>query len=201
MGMVVRKWILLLFIIALGGCAASEQIRVKSQSERTDVFREVPKETPPSEGFADLTIRASLKTHLEGFYLVEFGDTRHGETRYPFLINVDGQAAIWEVDGQRETVKRESAKDKNPEAGEGMRYLLEKRIRLAPGPHRVFFSLPSEKVALEIEIVLVEGNANDLQFKPVYRSRRISRENFLYGILTYKAFFGGKFIKPSKPDS
>ena len=48
MGMVVRKWILLLFIIALGGCAASEQIRVKSQSERTDVFREVPKETPPS---------------------------------------------------------------------------------------------------------------------------------------------------------
>jgi hypothetical protein len=198
MGKSMRKLILILFIIALGGCAATQQIKIKSQSERTDVFQEVPKDAPPSGRFADLTIQASIKTHLKGFFSIELGDTRHGERDYPFLINVDGQAAIWKVDGQRETIRTESVKEKNPEKGEGMRYILEKRIRLAPGMHRIFFSLPSEDFAKEIMVNLNEGSPNLLEFRPVYRSARKFDENFINGILSCKAYFNGKFIEPLK---
>jgi hypothetical protein len=196
MGKPMAKLILVIFMIALGGCAATQQIKIKSQSERTDVFQEVPKDALPSAGFADLSIRASIKTHLKGAFPIEFGDTRHGEPDYPFIINVDGQAAIWKVDGQRETIRAESVKEMNPETGEGMRYILEKRIRLAPGMHRVFFSLPSEKVAMEMQVALVEGDANSLEFRPVYRSALRVSENFISGISRFKAYFNGQFIKP-----
>ena len=125
MGKPMEKVIMVFFMIVLGGCAATQQIKIKSQNERTDVFQEMAKDAPPSARFADLSIRASIKTHLQGAFPVEFGDTRHGEPDYPFLIDVDGQAAIWKVDGQRETILTESAKEKNPETGEGMRYILE----------------------------------------------------------------------------
>ena len=198
MGKSMPKLILVFFMIALGGCATTQQIKIKSQSERTDVFQEVRKDAPPSEGFTDLTIRASIKTHLKGFFPIELGDTRHGERDYPFLINVDGQAAIWKVDGQRERIRTESGKEKNPEKGEGMRYILEKRIRLAPGVHSVFFSLPSEGFATEMKVILDAGTPNRLEFRPVYRTLRRFEENFINGIRRCEAYFNGKILNPFK---
>jgi hypothetical protein len=62
----------------LTGCGtASKQIRMKSHSERTDVFKGegvIPK------WFADLVIRASIKTHLEGYYILESKASLHGKS-------------------------------------------------------------------------------------------------------------------------
>ena len=54
-------------ILILIGCgAAAKEIRIKTQTERTDVFTEVKNTDALSQGFAVLTIKATIKTHLEG---------------------------------------------------------------------------------------------------------------------------------------
>src|SRR4030067_47541 len=87
-------------IILLGCSAASKEIRLKSRSERKDVFSESAKGPIPA-GMAELRVRASIKTKLERQFLPgpSKGIPAPG---YPFLINIDGQAASWRVGGQRE---------------------------------------------------------------------------------------------------
>lgn len=101
------------------------------------------------KGFADLVIKASIKTHLESYYILESKESLHGKSGYSFVINIDGQAVTWKVDGQKDTVPPYDAKGKistNPEAGEGVKYSLEKRVRLAACSHRIFFGIPERKV-------------------------------------------------------
>ena len=70
---------------------------------------------------------------------------RPGKTGLPFLLNVDGQAVTWKVDGHPETTPRYFEDGtRNPEGGTGIRYLLDRRIRLQPGIHHLFFGLPGE---------------------------------------------------------
>ncbi len=91
------------FVSTILGCGlAARAIKTKSQSERTDVFKEVKEEGPPPQGFFDLIIKASIKTHVEGYYFFESKKTFHGQPGYPFLINIDGQALVWKIDGQKE---------------------------------------------------------------------------------------------------
>lgn len=47
-------------------------------------------ETRSTGGFVDLTINAQIKTHLEGWYLLECKNSLHGKPEYPFLFNIDG---------------------------------------------------------------------------------------------------------------
>lgn len=64
--------ILIVVGITLVGCSSTaKEIRMKSLSERTDVFSEIKEEGVIPEGFADLIIKASIKTHLEGYYIGE----------------------------------------------------------------------------------------------------------------------------------
>ena len=63
---------------------------------------EVKEEVLPPAGYVDLVVRASIKTHLERYYFYESQKTFHGQPGYPFLINIDGQANIWKMDGQDE---------------------------------------------------------------------------------------------------
>ncbi len=63
-----------------------------------------------------------------------------------------------------------------------MKYILEKRIRLTPGSHKIFFALPSEIVYSEIEITLKEGQLQPLEFLPVYRGKTRAFRNFFNGI-------------------
>jgi hypothetical protein len=82
---------------------------------------------------------------------------------------------------------------REPEAREGFKYVLEKNIRLRAGTQKVFFGLPEENYALEVEISLKEGEVYVLEFTPVYRTRSIPTRipTFLKGIDSYEVFLNG----------
>lgn len=188
--------LLMALIGALAGCGlAAKEIKLKSQCEKTDVFTEVNGEGPPRQGFVDVLIKTSIKTHLEGYYFLEPEDTFHGQEGYPVLINIDGQAVTWKLKGEREIILKEKGYN-NPEEGEGMRYRLNKRIRLTPGPHTIFFGLPGEKICKEITLILPEGGLNVLEFKPSYRPRsgRVT-DSFLNGVDGGEMVFNGNPIQ------
>ncbi len=128
----------LMFLIAIGiiltGCGvATKDIARMSQSEKTDVFTEVISGESAPAGYGDVVIKASLKTPLAGYYPLESKSSARGKEIYPFVLNMDGQAVHWQVEGQKhvlpEYVYGKTSRD--PEAGEGMKYLLEKKVRLA----------------------------------------------------------------------
>jgi hypothetical protein len=111
--------------LAIAGCGiAAKQITLKSQSERTSVFTEVQAGEPIPKGFADLIIRADIKTHLEEYYFLESKESIHGKQGYPFLLNINGQAVVWKVAGIKESKPKHDKDGKrslHPEAGDGMR--------------------------------------------------------------------------------
>jgi len=187
--------------LAISNAAANEkEITAKSQGDRTDVFSEVKEEGIPPKGFADLVIKASVKTHLEGYYILESKEFLHGKPEYPFVLNIDGQGVLWKADGQRHIVPAYDDKGKantDPEAGEGMKYVLEKRIRLAAGSHKVFFGLLEENYLKEIDITLKEGEIYVLEFKPIYKykTRPYRIPTFFKGIKDYEVFLNGNAVR------
>ncbi|MDD5169969.1 MAG: hypothetical protein PHN75_14220, partial [Syntrophales bacterium] len=94
--------IVLLLGVAFLGCSGGKNIiQGKALSERNDVFTEIqPEALLPAEGFSDLSIRVQIKTHVEGYYLLESKDDLHGKPRYPFMFNIDGQMITWEAAGK-----------------------------------------------------------------------------------------------------
>jgi len=189
-------WMTLMVLgLALVGCGVTaREIRAKSLSERTDVFREVKEEGAPPNGFVDVVIKASIKTHLEGYYLLE-PDTRHGKPEYPFVLNIDGQAVTWEVAGQVEdSPKYDEKGGRNPEGGKGMRYVLIKELQLKPGLHKIFFALPGENKSVEITITLNERGLSVLEFEPIYY-RYDGRPTFEKGVSRFEVFLNERLIQ------
>ncbi len=178
-----------LVLSACAGKAASRIIATESQGVRTDVFREVTGSERIPAGFADVIIEANIKTHQEGYYVLEPKDL-HGKPGYPFVINIDGQAVIWNVDGVKDAKPlyiENGGRSLDPEAGEGMKYVLEKKIRLEAGPHKVFFGLPEESYYLTTGITVEDGRSYVLEFKPHYEHKaEPSRPTFLKGIRSYE---------------
>jgi len=189
-------WMTLMVLgLALVGCGVTaREIRAKSLSERTDVFREVKEEGAPPNGFVDVVIKASIKTHLEGYYLLE-PDTRHGKPEYPFVLNIDGQAVTWEVAGQVEDSPKYDEKGRrNPEGGKGMRYVLIKKLQLKPGLHKIFFALPGENKSVEATITLNENELSVLEFEPIYY-RYDGRPTFEKGVSRFEVFLNERLIQ------
>jgi len=186
-------------ILLLSCGTALKEMSLRSQSEHTDIFKEVQEgEIIPGE-FVELTITSSIKTHLEGYYLLESKRSLHGKPGYPFVINMDGQAATWKVDGQKENSPTYDQKGKRfPEGGEGMRYNLEKKILLRAGSHKIFFTLPEEKLSLQFELALKAGDSNVLEFRPVYQRRGKQPRHFSHGVSTCEVLLNGNAIKPLK---
>ncbi len=186
---------------ALVGCgAATKEIARMSRSERTDVFTVVPAEGAAPAGFVDLVIKASIKTPPEGYYVLEPKGSTRGKPGYPFLLSVDGQAVLWKVDGQKETIPLYDEKGRtshDPDAGTGMKYAIEKKVRLAPGPHAIFFGIPEESYFTEINVSLKEEAPQMLEFKPRYRYKTIPTRipTFLRGICGYEAMLNGQIIR------
>jgi hypothetical protein len=177
----------------LGCSTAYKEIQAKSISERTDVFHEVHKAGGiPPQGSADLIIRAEVKTNLEGFHIFESNKSLHKKSKYPFLFNIDGQSVVWEVKGQREDTPFDKGK---PDGGEGMRYILEKRIRLASGRHSVFFALPETDYFKEFAITLEGNKLAVLELEPIYRmgGRSLGR-SFSLGVEYFEIFLNGKHV-------
>lgn len=192
------RYVLLAILgIALIGCSGGlREITAKSQSERAGVFKEAQDSGPAPQGVAEVILKAEIKTHLEDHYLLEKAGTYHGAPRYPMLVNIDGQATTWEVEGQKESAPTyiDKSVKRNPERGEGMKYSLSKRIWLSPGSHQVFFGLPGDRVFREVVIMVEEGKPSVLEFKPVYRRYRTQGPIFTRGVSRLKAFWNGKLL-------
>jgi hypothetical protein len=185
------------FVVMLAGCGtASKEIQIKSQSKKTDVFSETKIAKPVPEGFADLIVKASIKTPLEGYYVLESKKSLHGKPGYPFLVNIDGQAALQKIGGIRDNkpaYDQDGKTSRDPEAREGMKYFMEKRVRLRVGQHRIFFGLPEENYSTTVDIVVKNGEEALLEYKPMYRHKRLPARipSFLEGIDRYAVFLNG----------
>jgi len=186
--------------LSLLGCGTTaREIQARSQSEKADVFTEVKGNETVHRGFVELTIKANIKTHIEAYYILESKESLHGKDKYPFLLNIGGQAVRWEVDGIKDVKPAHDADgrtSREPEAGEGFRYVLEKKLRLHAGTHKVFFGLPEDNYSTELEISLKEGEMSILEFKSIYRTKRIPTRipTFLKGIDKYEVFLNDKKI-------
>jgi len=182
--------------LLLGGCAAStsvkEQIRNKSV-EQGNVFRELT-DRAPMQGFSVLIIWATIKTPKEGFYPLESKAALHGKPKYPFVFNIGGQGVIWLAKGTHDTQKELVDGKKNPEGGEGVKYILDKKVTLRPGTYKIYLGLTEEAFQKEIELNITEGKRSILEFKPVYRRDRISGCSFYMGISDFDVYLDGKEI-------
>ncbi len=176
------------------GCGtAVKEMQMKSQSERTDVFIEVKDGEPIPEGFTDLMITADIKTPLAGYYFLESKKSLRGSPGYPFLLNIDGQSALWNIDGVKDNkpaYDKDGKTSLDPEAREGMKYALNIKVRLRAGSHRIFFGLPEEKYYSTVDIALKEGETSRVEYKPVYRYKKLPTRipTFLKGINGYEVF-------------
>lgn len=195
------RFVIVISVVAiLAGCGATtREITRMSQSERTDVFIEVPAEGAAPDGFVDLVIKANIKTPLKGYYILESKTSTRGNSGYPFLFNIDGQAVLWKVDGKKETIPlydENRITSRDPEAGEGMNYILERKVRLAAGPHKIVFGLPEEAYLTVVEVSLREGGPSTVEFKPSYRYKTNPTRipTFLRGIHRYDALLNGQQV-------
>jgi hypothetical protein len=182
------------FALMTAGCAtAVKEIQMKSQSERTDVFVEVKDGGPIPEGFADLIISAKIKTPLAGYYVLASNESLHGKPGYPFLVNIDRQAVVWKSEGfidSKPAYDKDGKTSLDPEAREGMKYELNKKVRLRAGPHRIFFGLPEENYYSAVDIELKGGENSLIEYQPVYRYKILPGRipTFLKGIKKYEAY-------------
>jgi len=180
----------LLLLAILSGCgSAAKTIAARSASERSDVFTEVAGSEAAPSGYADVLITASIKTHPEGFYKGEASAQAHGMEAYPFLFNIDGQAAVWKAEGRKHELPSyvDGKTSKDPEAGEGVKYVLHKKIRLRAGSHKLFFGLPEDDYYREVVINFKEGDAQMLEFRPEYKykTRPTRIPTYLQGVSSY----------------
>jgi len=199
-----NKIISVVFMLILAGMlvgcgATARKISRLSQSQHSDVFSEISGSGEVQAGSADLIIRANIKTHAEGYFAFESRDSLHGKSGYPFLVNIDGQAATWKVDGVKDVKPKYDQNGKtsrDPEAGDGVLYQLEKKVRLKAGTHKIYFSLPEEPYLLETEVTLKDGAQHVMELKPIYRykTRPIRIETFLKGISKYEAHMDGNTV-------
>jgi len=198
-----RKWFepatfFLLISLWVAGCATMpESSSLESKPMKADIFTEVTGVDSPCPGLADLVIKASIKTPPKGHNVFWWINDLHGRADYPFRFSVDGQAITWKADNiTHDSFQGDESPPDNPERGIGVKYMLEKRIRLAPGAHTVSFSLPAEEYVMQVEISMREGMENIIEFKPIYRKRfKGNIRNFLFGLKQYEVALNGKQIK------
>lgn len=173
-----------IFAWAFPGCATGTRVISSPAASRSDVFREVPDTEPLPVGAADIEIMVSVKTPYAAHFLFGSRDIPYGTEEYPFLLNIDGQAIEWKVAGIEDTkpVRLEDG-SRAQEGGKGILYVLKKKIRISPGSHAVFFSLPAEVVSTTMDIMVKEKGIYSLVLQPIYgRGRRDLKGNFTRGV-------------------
>lgn len=198
------KLFILLMLITLeatvGGCGIKlKDIKTESTMGTAAVFNEVKEESTIPQGFVDVVIKASIKTHEGGYYRLEPKETMHGKQSYPFVINIDGQSIAWQADGKKDNAPDyDEQGNKNSEGGVGVKYLLEKKIRIMAGSHIVSLTIPEDNIFTKVKVTLKEGELHVLEFKPVYKQLKLGRQfkkPFLYEIESYNVSLDDKSIK------
>ena len=190
------KPLLLLLIsgIILTSCTVNSALVKKAQTPETSGrYTAVKPELSPRKGFADLTVIASLKTHVAGSF-----DT-HGTAGYRLLVNLDGEPL--KLTGTRQQESDDTLPENHPEAGDGIRYRFSTHLRLDSGLHKIIVSLPDDNIAVQCEIRLEDMTDSVLELRPSYYSdwKRIKRGNsggmnFKNGISGFDLFLDGKQI-------
>jgi hypothetical protein len=180
---------------SISGCASvATQTDILCEGPLADgPVVEVPTAVNPTPGMVGMIIKATIKTHPEGFYLLEPESHMHGKTGFPFVVVIDNKTFEWHDDGRREVLPFcDENGDPMPEGGEGIRYTVERELLLNPGPHRVTLKLPSEKKNITVPLEPVADHApHILEFKPVYHGPNTRRFGFLYGVVDMHAFSDG----------
>ena len=182
-------------VMGLGGCSSTAQLLAKPKAMGTGVFTEVKDGQPAPKGSVDLVVKASFKTPTHEHYLLESRTPPPTEGGYPFELNIDGQEIIWKVEGKIERTPVSGEHGRLPEGGEGIRYVLEKKIRVTPGFHHVVFGLPYENYYTEVKVSLKEDEPHTLEFKPIYETSLRGYRTFHRGIKSYSAFLDGTQIR------
>jgi hypothetical protein len=194
-----NKTFILLFSVLLvalfSGCGtALKEINAKSLSTRTGIFVEAEGDEPVGAGYSVLDITVSVKTALAGHYILESKRSLSGKPGLPFIFNIDGQGVIWKTEGQKEITKAFDEKGMRiPDGGEGMRYVLHKKIRLTPGPHKVFFGYPPDERSREFDMLMKKGISR-MDIKPLYRKDDGRPPSFLNGLSDFEVFYNGDLI-------
>jgi hypothetical protein len=187
----------LFLLIGLAGCAGEgKQTKPQTlQGVRMDVFSEVRGVQPPPAGTVDLTIKASVKTPTHEHFLLESRTPPPTEGGYPFELNIDGQEIVWKVEGILEKTPISDEKGRTPEGGEGIRYNLDKKIRIAPGVHHVVFGVLYDDYYTEVKVSLKEGESHILEIQPIYSTGRRGYETYHRGISRTRVFLDGVRVK------
>jgi len=185
-----------LFILISGCGSPLKEIVTKSQSTRSDVFVEIKDDEAIPTGYSDVIIKVSIKTRPAEYYQWESKDSFSGKPGFPFVFNIDGQAAVWKIDGQEEITSTYDEKGmKIPDGGRGMRYILNKKLRVTTGSHKLFLGIPEDEYAREFAIFVKDG-VSILEFNPLYRRERgRTSPSFLNGMHSFELFYNGSLIK------
>lgn len=192
-----KKLVVLISVLALMvliGCATDRELITKAVSGAGDgALLEVAEAGPIPNGYADLLIVASIKTHKP--YPCE--DKTHGTPEFRILLNIDGQSTWMQASIKEENIEPRGLRD--PEAGDGVRYIFRKHLRLKEGRHKVIVAIPEDVIADEREIGLKGGSANDIILEPVYgidgarkRPTAYTETSFLKGVRSFRMIFNGK---------
>lgn len=168
----------LIATIALtSACAHSPQlIKTSVAGTRGDIYQELTDGGSPPQGYADLRIVSSLKTHKPDLYPAEMKS--HGTRDYRLLVNIDGQAT-W-AQGRLHEENIEPRGNRDPEAGEGIRYRFNKALRLRAGTHTVRVAVPEDGVVVERQVTLRDGSVNELVVEPIYGIRKARKRLAAY---------------------
>lgn len=187
---------LVVTLAVISGCVdSSALIRTSSTSIRTDIFQELSNGGLVPAGYADLLVTSSLKTHKPGIYSVK---DIHGTPDYKLLMNIDGQVVHLRGSLREENIEPRGLRD--PEAGEGIRYMFGKKLRLKAGMHRIIIASINDEIAVEREITLADGSVNSLVLEPLYRTAPGKRRPGVYGVTGFsEGIKGFRFVLNGKP--
>jgi len=187
-------YLTIIFLFAFWGCGGEGKI-LKPQGARSRVFTEARNSILPPQGTVSLEVKASVKTPTPEHYLLEFKTPPRGKDGYLFELNIDGQEIIWEEKGKLEKTPISGEQGRLPEGGEGIRYVLDRTIYIAPGPHHILFGLPTDDFYTEVKISLREGAPHVLEFRPIYAMGRRGYHTFFHGVARAEAYLDGTRIK------
>ena len=193
---ILRSLLIVISTSVIVGCAGSPQIiQTKLSESGIGVFKEKLNDTVLPKGMSSLSVKVSFKTHDYSLhhYYAESCESPHGKQSFRVLLNIDSQPILWKAEGIKETTPiygKDGKRIPDPEAGDGVRYNLDKKLVITPGKHRVFFSLPDEGYYKEFEIYVLKGNENYLELKPVYhiQHQKPRTRNFSSEIEDFKAY-------------
>lgn len=188
----------MLFAGLVAGCATGGRVvNSPPPAPRSGIFVETTEAGPLPGGTAEMEIRMRVKTPHAGYFLLGSGGIPHGTAEYTVLLNIDGQAVEWKLSGFEETRPAlDSNGTRTPEGGKGVVYVLKKKIRISPGSHRVFFSLPAEDASTGIDITVKEKGIYSLVLAPVYgKGKRYPNGYFTKGVRKLRETFSLTWVQ------